>query len=82
MATARKSAARRSVTPGAADVTKALDALSDATERAQSAAKAIRADLGRSPLRADLGPRPRSQGPRSMLNTPTESWIAPPTSLA
>ena len=40
--------------PRSADVTRALDALSDATTRAQNAAKAIRADLGRSPLRADL----------------------------
>ncbi len=54
MATARKSTTRGPATARGADVTKALDALNDATTRAQTAAKAIRADLGRSPLRADL----------------------------
>jgi len=54
MAPARKTPARRPTAPSGADVTKALDALNDTFTRAQAAAKAVRADVGRSPLRATL----------------------------
>ena len=50
----RKPAAKRPAAPSRADVTKALDALNDAIERAQSAAKAVRDDLSRSTLPHDL----------------------------
>ena len=49
-----KTPARRPAVPSGADVTKALDTLNDAISRAQAAAKAVRADLGRSQLGADL----------------------------
>ncbi len=54
MPAARKAPARRPAAPRTSDVTKALDALNDAVARAQTAAQAVRSDLGRSPLRADL----------------------------
>lgn len=54
MAVARKTPARRPAVPRAADVTKALEALTDAIARAQAAAKSVRADLGRSTLAADI----------------------------
>jgi len=54
MPPARKTPARRPAGARASDVTKALDALNDAITRAQTAAKAVRADVGRSSLRADL----------------------------
>ena len=50
----RKPAAKRPAAPSRADVTKALDALNDAIERAQTAAKAVRDDLSRSTLPHDL----------------------------
>lgn len=54
MAASGKTSARSRVGAGSGDVTKALDALSDAVARAQVAASAVRRDLGRSPLRATL----------------------------
>ncbi len=50
----RKSPARRPAGARGGDATKALDALNDAITRVQTAAKAVRADVGRSSLRADL----------------------------
>ena len=50
----RKTPARRPAAARGSDATKALDALNDAITRAQTAAKAVRADIGRSSLRVDL----------------------------
>ncbi len=54
MPAARRTAASRPAAGRGGDVTKALDTLNDAISRAQTAAKAVRADVGRSPLRANL----------------------------
>ncbi len=54
MAASGKTAGRSRTAVRSADVTKALDSLTDAIARAQTAAKAVRSDLGRSPLRATL----------------------------
>lgn len=54
MATSGKTSARSRAGVRSADVTKALDSLTDAVARAQTATKAVRRDLGRSPLRATL----------------------------
>jgi hypothetical protein len=54
MAASGKTSARSRTAVRSADVTKALDSLTDAIARAQTAAKAVRSDLGRSPLRATL----------------------------
>ena len=54
MPPAPKTPARRSAAARGGDATKALDALNDAITRAQTAAKAVRADVGRSSLGADL----------------------------
>jgi len=54
MPPAPKTPARRPAAARGGDATKALDALNDAITRAQTAAKAVRADVGRSSLGADL----------------------------
>lgn len=54
MAVSGKAAARGRVGVRGADVTKALDSLTDAVARARGATQAVRRDLGRSPLRATL----------------------------
>ncbi len=54
MAASKKTSARSRTPVHSADVTKALDSLTDAVARAQTAVKAVRSDLGRSPLRATL----------------------------
>jgi len=50
----KKTPAKRRPAAGRPDVTKALDTLNDAIDRAQTAAKAVRADLRRSSLGPDV----------------------------
>lgn len=54
MPPAKKTPAKRRSGAGGPDVTKALDSLNDAIERAQAAAKAVREDLRRSSLGSDV----------------------------
>lgn len=54
MPPAKKTPAKRRPAAGRPDVTKALDSLNDAIDRAQTAAKAVREDLRRTSLGADL----------------------------